>query len=225
VLHEQLDVTKETPVILTNRKKIAIGVTVLLGAVASVYGTVASAAGHEKAVSRTGIAASHVFGAAPELQKLKAQTSVPAAVAANVQQLAEFDHTNATNALAGVRLARSGADLHSTVYTFADDRGNECVVVSGETGFCNPDGGTPTAGINWSIGGGDAQNPDRLIALYSSNVAAISLTADGAAVPVELNNNIAYGEFPASTKQTVLAVTYADGSFRTIDTDLTTPRG
>ena len=42
-----------------NRKKVAIGVIAALGAVASVYGTVASAAGHEKAVSRTGIAASH----------------------------------------------------------------------------------------------------------------------------------------------------------------------
>ena len=93
--------------ILTNRKKIAIGVTVLLGAVASVYGTVASAAGHREGRLKNGDRSiPRVAGPAPELQKLKAQTSVPAAVAANVQQLAEFDHTNATNALAGVRLAR-----------------------------------------------------------------------------------------------------------------------
>ena len=131
------------------------------------------------------------------------------------------DHTSATNALAGIRLARPSTNPASTVYVFNDDRGNACVVVVGETLFCNPDGGTPTAGLNWSIGGGDSLNPDRLIAIYSSDVKSIALIADGKSIPVQMNDNIAYGEFPATTLQTYLTVTYVDGSTRTIDTNLT----
>lgn len=38
--------------------------------------------------------------------------------------------------------------------------------------FCNA--GWPAVGMNWSIGGGDAQYPDRLIAIYANQVAGSS---------------------------------------------------
>lgn len=181
---------------------------------------VAKAADHGVKHGST-IAASHVFGETPALDKLRAQTTLPNDVQAMVQQLATFDHSNPTSALASVRLARSGANLASTVYTFTDDRGNACVVVVSETGFCNPDSGSPTAGINWSLGGGDAQNPSRLIAVYSADVSGVSLVVDGATVPVAMSNNIAYAEFPANSTQANMTVSYLDGSSQTIDTDLT----
>lgn len=210
---------------ISNRKSAAVAVVIGLVVIGAVVGAVANAAGQRVGSTKTGIAASHAFSGTPALNKLKAQAGVPATVAAYVQQLATFDHSDAAQALSGVRLARSGTNLQSTVYAFTDDRGNACVVVSGETGFCNPDGGTPTPGINWSIGGGDSQNPDRLIAIYSSDVSSVTLTADGALVPVAMSNNIAYGEFPAGSKRTVLTVVYVDGTSRTIDTNLTPFKG
>lgn len=208
-----------------NRRRVAVAVAITVVAAGAVVGAVANAAGQRHAAATTGIAATHAFRGTPALNKLKVQTALPATVASYVQQLATFDHSDAAQARAAVRLARSSSSLQSTVYTFTDGRGNACVVVSGETGFCNPDGGTPTPGINWSIGGGDSQNPDRLIAIYSSDVSAVTLTADGVAVPVAMSNNIAYAEFPASSKQTVLTITYIDGSSRTINTNLTPFKG
>jgi hypothetical protein len=209
---------------LATRRRATVVVVVAAVAVGAVVGAVANAA-QRHGEAKTGIAATHAFRGTPALNKLKVQAALPATVASYVRQLAAFDHSDAARALAGVHLARSGANLQSTVYSFNDDRGNACVVVSGETGFCNPDGGTPTPGINWSIGGGDSQNPDRLIAVYSSDVSAVTLTADGASLPIAMSNNIAYGEFPASTKQTVLTVTYIDGTSRTINTNLTPFKG
>ena len=210
---------------LTRRRKIAVGVIALAVVVASICVAVANASAHKTSGRASGIAATHMFGATPALAKVHVQASLPDSVTAAVQNLAVFDKTSSANAVAGVRLARPGADLHSTVYTFTDDRGNACVVVVGETEYCNPDGGTPTPGINWSVGGGDSTNPDRLIAIFSSNVSSVSLTADGAAVPVTTSNDIAYGEFPATTKATVMTVTYIDGSSRTINTDLSPFKG
>lgn len=202
-----------------NRKTTVVGVLLTVIVAGSVIGAVAHAAAQKASV--TSIASSHSFGGTPQLQRLSLQTSVPPAVSASVQQLATFDQTSATDALADVRLARPSTNLSSTVYVFNDDRGNACVVVVGETLFCNPDGGMPTAGINWSIGGGDSLNPDRLIAIYSSDVKSIALIADGKSIPVQMTDNIAYGEFPASTLETNLTVAYVDGSTRTIETNLT----
>lgn len=208
-----------------SRRKIAGSAALVLALAATLTLTATNAFGRASADRTHTIAASHSFTGASGLSALRYQSSVPSDVAHAVQQLAAFDHTDPAAALSRVRLARAGTSAASTVYTFADDRGNECVVAAALTLFCNPDSGTPVAGINWSIGGGDPQNPDSLIAIYSNQVAGISLNVDGATVPVTSANNIAYAEFPASSKDATITVTYADGSSNTIPTDLTAPAG
>jgi hypothetical protein len=205
---------------IMDKRRITAILAITVVVVGALVVAVAKAADHGAKHGAT-IAASHMFTGTPALNKLRAQANLPTDVQASVQRLATFDHSDPTTALASVRLARAGSNLASTVYTFIDQRGNPCVVVVGETGFCNPDGGTSTAGINWSLGGGDAQNPDRLIAVYSTDVSAVSLAVDGAVVPVAMNNNIAYAEFPADSTHATLTVGYLDGSSQTINTDLT----
>lgn len=184
---------------------------------------VTGAFGRSSPMRSHSIAATHTFLGTRGLNRLSRDSNLPSDVSEAVEQLATFDNSSPSAAVARVQLARQGTSEESTVYTFTDDRGNECVVVVGLSSFCNPDGGTPVAGINWSIGGGDSQNPDRLIAIYSNEVNAVTLSVDGTSVPVEMANSIAYAEFPASSQNATVTVTYADGSSNTIPTNLVAP--
>jgi hypothetical protein len=159
------------------------------------------------------------FGPTTALDHLPILSAVPADVASSVQRLAAFDGTDAAVASRNVRLSRGTLGSRDGIYAFKDARGNVCIVEAVSL-FCNPDGGTSTPGINWGIGGGDAQNPSRFVAVYSDDVADIALTVDGSNVPVSMRNNIAYTEFPAASQQSQFTVTYVDGSQRTITTNL-----
>jgi len=181
----------------------------------------ATASGRSATKDANSIAATpnQPFGPTAALDHLPTLGVVPAEVASSVQRLAAFDATDATVASHNVRLVRGGLGSRDGIYAFKDNRGNVCVVEAVSL-FCNPDGGTSTPGINWGIGGGDAQNPSRFVAIYSDDVAGIALTVDGNSVPVSMRNNIAYAEFPAASQQSQFTVTYIDGSQRTINTDL-----
>lgn len=192
---------------------IAIGCLIGIGA--------ATASGRSVGPNTHSIAAAsnRPFGPTTALDHLPVLNAVPAQVASSVQRLATFDVTDAAGASGNVRLARGTVGSRDSIYAFKDTRGNVCVLEAVSL-FCNPDGGTSTPGINWGIGGGDAQNPSRLVAVYSDNVAGIALNVDGNNIPVSMRNNIAYAEFPATSKQSQFTVTYIDGSQSTITTNL-----
>jgi hypothetical protein len=160
------------------------------------------------------------FGQTAALDQLPTLNNLPAGVTNDVQRLAAFDGTDGGVASRAVRIAHGTLGSADSVYAFKDSRGNVCIVEAVSL-FCNPDGGTSTPGINWGIGGGDAQNPSLFVAVYSDEVARISLSVDGRTDPVAMRNNIAYAEFPATSQQSEFTVTYVDGSQRTISTDLT----
>jgi hypothetical protein len=159
------------------------------------------------------------FGPTAALDHLPILSVLPGEIANSVQRLAAFDGTDAAAASHAVRLTHGTLGSRDGIYAFKDSRGNVCIIEAVSL-FCNPDGGTSTPGINWGIGGGDAQNPSRFVAVYSDDVAGISLTVDGSDVPVSMRNNIAYAEFPAASQQSEFTVTYVDGSQRTITTNL-----
>ena len=197
------------------------GVTsvVAIGCVLAVI--VGGAAGQSTKEQTHSIAKSvHIFGDTPGLDNLQVLSTVPSSVTQAVQRLALFDGSDPSAALKDVLLPHPGATVGSSVYAFKDDHGNPCIVSVGLTLFCNPDSGTSVPGINWSIGGGDPENPSKFIAVYSNDVSSVSLTVDGTDFPVSMNNNIAYAEFPAASKSAVFTVAYTDGRTNTITTDL-----
>jgi hypothetical protein len=192
---------------------LAVGCLLVIGA--------ATASGRSDKADAHSIAATpnQPFGPTAALDHLPILNVVPSDVASSVQRLAAFDGTDPAVASRAVRIAHGTLGSRDGIYAFKDNRGNVCIIEAVSL-FCNPDGGTSTPGINWGIGGGDAQHPSRFVAVYSDEVAGIALTVDGSNVPVSMRNNIAFAEFPAASQESQFTVTYVDGSQRTITTNL-----
>jgi hypothetical protein len=158
-----------------------------------------------------GATSSSVGGSTAALDNV-ATSQPPAAVAATVEQLARFAKTDPAAALRNVRLVRHGAGATATdIYAFKNQRGRPCIVVPAVIGFCEPESGTSPVGLDWSIGGGDPQTPSKFIAVYTDQVVGVSLTIDGAGVPVSMSNNVAYAEYPSASTKAVFWATYRNG--------------
>jgi hypothetical protein len=138
-----------------------------------------------------------------------------------VAELARFAGSSPASAVAGLRRARAGVgQTNADIFAFRNDRGRACIVVLEWIGFCEPDEGSSTPGLDWSIGGGDADTPSRLIAVYSDDVVRVSLAVDGNAVPVSMANNVAYAEFPSTAGLATFTAFRADGRSNSVDISL-----
>jgi hypothetical protein len=184
------------------------GVKAVIGAVLVIASALVSVA----AVQATGGLPAGLSGGTSGLEKASEAVDPSAKLTRQVEFLASFSGTDPTAAVRGLRRVRHELrDAETDIYMFRSDRGRPCVVVPDWVSFCEPDSGTSTPGLDWNIGGGDAQTPSRFIAVYSDDVAQIILKIDGSNVRVSMAENIAYAEFPADSDKAVFTAIREDG--------------
>jgi hypothetical protein len=142
-------------------------------------------------------------------------------VAAKVTELARLARTDPEAALADLRLVQTNAgSANADIYGFLAEGGHPCVVVPDVIGFCEPATGPVMPGFDWSLGGGDAVTPSRLIGVYSDDVTAVRLVVDGTSVPVSLAMSVAYAEFSGDAEQAEITVARSSGASSTATVDL-----
>lgn len=183
-------------------------ITILIGVMVSLVAVLVSVA----VVGATPGLPSGLSGGTSKLDSASDPVVPSPRLARQVEFLAGFAKTDPALALRGLRLARQRLGATKTdIYTFRNDHGRPCVVVPDWVSFCEPDAGTGTPGLDWNIGGGDAQTPSKFIAVYSDDISQITLEIDGVGVPVSMANNVAYAEFPADSDKAVFTAIREDG--------------
>lgn len=152
----------------------------------------------------------------------RAALATPSAeLAEKVSELARFAGSNPAAAVAQLRKARVEVGKTKTsIFAFRNDKGRACLVVPEWIGFCEPNEGSSTPGLDWSIGGGDPQTPSKFIAVYSDDIAKVTLAVDGTDVSVSMSNNVAYAEFPADAKHAAFSAVRSDGRSNSVEIDL-----
>jgi hypothetical protein len=172
-------------------------------------------------VAFVGRGESSVLGAPPTFSALSNGQAVPAvSLPSDVERFInlaapDMGMTPAT-ASTRVHLIRSSMGAAGLdMYAFADNVGRPCFDVPTEGGTCDSDSSdsqTATPGFYWLLGGGDGGNaPSYLIGIAGDNVQTITLTIDGNDVPVSLQKNVAFTEFPNTAKNATITVQYTNG--------------
>jgi|SRR5215211_1624820 len=195
------------------KARIATGIVVSVGAIAAFAGIASGRAARELP---------HGLSAGTSgLDRVPPMVAPAPHLLTRVEELARFAHADPTAASRNLRLVRSGLGRSRTnIYVFRNERGHPCIVVPDWIGFCEPDSGSTTPGLDWSIGGGDTQTPSKFIAVYSDDVATVTLRIDGENMPVSMANNVAYAELPAESRDAVFTAIRRDGSENSVSLDL-----
>jgi hypothetical protein len=139
----------------------------------------------------------------------------------DIALLASTIKTDVGRAMRDLHVFRTGLGVERlNVYAFRNDLGSPCVVVGDFTGFCakRPTDGTP--GLHWAIGGGTKTSPSRLVGVASDDVTSIELVVDRQNIPVSLENNVVFGEFPADATNASVTIRRADGAQNSFDVAL-----
>jgi hypothetical protein len=96
------------------------------------------------------------------------------------------------------------------VYGLEGGDGAPCFILTHYGGTCAAAGSAEPA---WIIGGGGQDgNPDVLVGLVPDDVVSVSLAVDGRTVPVVLDRNVVYAEFPTGGKTAEITTRRVDGS-------------
>jgi hypothetical protein len=150
------------------------------------------------------------------LNRASAPSQLPAEVRKFVDFAADNTHMNRDSALARVRLLRSGlGSARGGLYALVGGAGAPCFILTHYGGTCGVAGSGKSA---WVVGGGGQDgNPDVLVGLTPDDVTALRLKVDGRDVPVSLDQNVVFAQFPTGGKSAQVATTHVDG---TVTTDL-----
>jgi hypothetical protein len=147
------------------------------------------------------------------LKRVPPKANLPAPVVRFVNTAASARATNPQQALTRVRKLRSKlGTTRADVYAFENAAGAPCFILVGHVGLCpaSPSDGNP--GLQWTIGGGYGDLPSNLVGIAGDDVRRVELTVDGAAVPVTLQNNVVFGEYPSSGKRAKVTIVRKDGT-------------
>jgi hypothetical protein len=145
------------------------------------------------------------------LDRASAPSQLPAEVQRFVAFAAENTHISRDTALARVRLLRSGLGFaRGDLYALVGGAGAPCFILTHYGGTCGVAGSGQSA---WVLGGGGQDgNPNVLVGLTPDDVTAIRLTLDGRDVPVSLDQNVVFAQFPTGGKSAQIATTHVDGT-------------
>jgi hypothetical protein len=139
--------------------------------------------------------------------------SVPKEVRSFVDHTARMTQTDPSVALARLRELRSGlGTTKASLYAYRSSRGSPCFVVTGYGGACAQDPRAGMPGLHWTIGGGHDGVPSILAGIAGDDVTRVELRIDGAAVPVSLEDNAVFAEFPASAGEATIVVVHEGGA-------------
>jgi hypothetical protein len=155
-------------------------------------------------------------GASTRFSVLKHATT-PSQLPAEVRRFVAFaagaTHISRDTALARVRLLRSGVgSARGGLYALEGGAGAPCFILTHYGGTCGTAGSGQSA---WVIGGGHDGDPDVLVGLAPDDVVGMSLTLDGRTVPVSLDQNVVYAQFPTGGKSAQIATRHVDGTVTT----------
>ena len=138
---------------------------------------------------------------------------VPEEVRRFVDHMARTTRTDPVQALARLRVLRSGlGSSKASVYAFRSSSGSPCFVLTGYGGACAQDPRDGMPGLHWTIGGGHDSVPSVLVGVASDDVSRVELRVDGTAVPVSLESNAVFAEFPQAARQAEVVVVHEDGA-------------
>jgi hypothetical protein len=145
------------------------------------------------------------------------RAAAPSQLPAEVHKFATFaagvSHVTPDTALARMKLLRPGLGAaRGALYAFEGGAGAPCFILTHYGGTC---GSAGSGAIAWIIGGGHDDNPDVLVGLAPDNVTAVALNVDGRDVPVSLDRNVVYAQFPLGGKSAEVATTHGDGTVTT----------
>jgi hypothetical protein len=142
----------------------------------------------------------------------RAPTAEPAEVRAFVLFASRATRTPRDTALARLRVLRRALGARSgDVYAFASNAGGPCFILTGQGGACAL-ASLGTRGFAWTIGGGGDAIPSSLVGIVADDVVGVQLNVDNRSVPVDVTNNVAFAEFPATASVARMVVTYSDAS-------------
>lgn len=147
--------------------------------------------------------------------------ALPPTVSRFVETAAHARDTDPAAALSRVRLLRGELGTSArAVYAFKTSTGSICFIVTGGAGVCPRTVREGTPGLLWTIGGGTEQDPSSFTGIASDEVASLVLTVDGKAILTSIDNNVAYAEFPAVSRDAVIAIERTAGSETKVDVHL-----
>ncbi|HXQ86446.1 MAG: hypothetical protein WCE47_14000 [Gaiella sp.] len=155
------------------------------------------------------------------LDRLPAVSNLPPKVQAWLTYDSTLSGTDPTQARASVRRLRSTlGTTQSDVYAFRSRSGATCYLITGRTGSCPQDASRGTPGFQWTIGGGYPGVPSALAGVVADDVSAIELTVDGKDVPVSIENNFAFAEFPTTAQRADVSVRHVSGAVSSFNVNL-----
>jgi hypothetical protein len=158
------------------------------------------------------------------MKRVPPEANLPAPVIRFVNAAASARATDPRQALTRVRKLRSKlGTTRADVYAFENAAGAPCFILVGHVGLCpaSPSDGNP--GLQWTIGGGYGDVPSNLVGIAGDDVRRVELTVDGVAVPVTLQNNVIFGEYPSSAKRAKITIVRKDGTRSTDEVQLEQP--
>ena len=139
--------------------------------------------------------------------------SVPKEVRDFVDHTARMTQTDPSVALARLRVLRSGlGTTEASVYAYRSSRGSPCFILTGYGGACAQDPRDGMPGLHWTIGGGHDGVPSAIAGIAGDDVTRVELRVDGTAIPVSLENNAVFAEFPASASRATIVVVHDGGA-------------
>jgi hypothetical protein len=151
------------------------------------------------------------------LDRLPPATTLPDAVARNLDREAAYAGVSVAEAIDRMRLLRSGLS-HGDLYAFRGTNGTVCFRLTGHVGSCLRDTNMGNPGVMWAVSGGYPREQSALVGIAADNVTALTLVVNGQRTNLAIVNNSFYAEFgdQSEINSMVLEAVYGDGSTKTI---------